>query len=916
MENSQALKNSLKINSPTFYSLSDSVLNISRFNKVELDWSSIVENIDTQEYLRDYFLSHSFIEVTGGTKVNECQGKEKFWDFFPYRYKDGENEINKEIFCITLNYPRRLYVVGTKDDYQKKSDIVPFLEKSIDDLWEKFEEQDYDYFLTYFDSEAKTLTFDKSPRKELVSRELLFYKEKFEHLSAKLKFIQQVNNKINSEFTSNILSEQENLQKLFGDSDLLSFYLSNYSRINLIEIDLKNEIDIIQNKLFEKGYFLETEKCENGCARKQWGLEFKSNYGEIYSLAKTEVDHEIITYVDKEVYDYSSPNRPPSGRGKDGKPIKQANGEAAWEFDGTKTKIIKEKVVRFEKRNEEQIKPVPIKDDPIYEKILKLKEKGYWVLVFENRDGSYFSNSSSLLSEIVESCESSEETRINTVIVIKEYDFVDPTNKAVISATFYYHPMRGVIPSKLPTIGIRETLDYRMSWAGLEVGKLIDSICLAPGETKIVSISSKFSSINSTTASTKTFNEISSVDSDEFSTEFEKLVTNELEKVRESSSSLSAGASYGGFIKADGEMKQSSKETIKDFTKNLNRSTTKATNTLSKKASVEVSFSSSTSVENTSTSTRNSTISNINQGRTLNLYYYQLNNRFLSRVYLENLRLEISSSLELIEGSGIYDKFVTKLSNIERVISLTKQFIPHLKDGDENKNLRVIIESIIRTLNEYTNLPLLIESEDKREIAKLNSLKIIKIQNQFAEKFNHPINYEQLIDAYKLLISSIQFEDLYYNPETFIIDSGSYYLDSQVGVNPATEEYSEKMRELEAVKISTEIKKQIALTDEVKAKNQLLNINSPYIKEIVVLKKAEATESFASTIILNLSTKINDSDWTVYIKNLNIGNLTMSLTNQDTSLVIEGLGELPGKEELESELLLLHNTTKAILRFI
>lgn len=925
MNPNKSLTETLQINSPTFYSISDSVLNITRFNKVELNWSDITDVVETQDYLRDYFFSHSFAEVDETTKLSDCKGT--FWDFISARVivketvlgptVNGEPqeieqsaEVVTELFCITLDRPRRLYVVGGKGRYFAKSDVEPFLEKSVVELWNEFDEKDCDYFLTYYDSGSNSLSFDKNPRRDLVSRELLFYKEKFEHLSAKLGFIQQVNNKIDGDFTSSILSDTETLKKLFGDSDLLSFYLSNYSRIKLIEIELRKEIDVIQNKLFEKGYFLETQKCDTGCNRTKWGRTFTSNFGEIYSLVQVEVIKEVEDEVDKVVFDDSFHPRP-SGRGKDGRPIKIANGEEAWEYTGTRKKIVKEKVKRLVPTKEEQIKPVQIVNDPIYERILKLKEDGYWVHVFENRDGGYWSyDGSSSLSEIVDECEDSEETRIRTVVVVKDYESVDQTNRAVIRASFYFHPMRGILPSRRPAIGIRETLDQRMSWAGLELGKLIDSICLAPGETKTVSISNKFSSVASTTTSSKTFNEISTVSTNEFGTEFEKLVTNELEKTSESSSSISAGASYGGLVSASGDMRQSNKETIKDFTKDLNRSTSKATNTLSKRASLEVSFSTSTSVEQTSTSTSNSTVSNINQGRTLNLYYYQLNNRFVSRLYLENLRLEISSSFELIEGSGIYENIVMKLGQIRRLLSLAQQFVPHLKNGDDNKSLRLIIESVVRTLNEYTNTPLLIENEDDKLVASLNSLDIIRIENHLVERFNCPLSYTQLLDAYGLLISSIQFDNLYFNEDTFIVDSGSFYLDSQVGILPATEEYSETMRNLEASRIAAEVHQQESRNEEIRAKNRLLSRGQAFITNITSFRKKVVidganpqTNSFS---LLSLSEAITEENWEIYVNGSPFEDCTATRNEDGKSILVNwGVAE-HNADSLKANLVLIN----------
>ena len=487
----------------------------------------------------------------------------------------------------------------------------------------------------------------------------------------------------------------------------------------------------------------------------------------------------------------------------------------------------------------------------------------------------------------MQDCENSDKVRVNTVIVIKDYSYVDNAKKSVIGATFYFHPVKAIIPSKLPTVGIRESLDYRMSWTGLEIGKLIDSICLAPGETKTISISNKFSTLNSSTTSNKTFNEISSVDTKENLTEFENLVTSELERSKESSSSISANASFGGYGGASGDSKQSSRETLKDFTKNLNKSSAKASNTLNKRASVEISSTSTTSVENSSSTTRNSTISNINQGKSLNLNYHQLNNRYTSRVYLDNLRLEVSSSLELIEGSGIYDKFLTKLSSIEQILALIKIFIPHFKAGDKNENLIVIIRAIIQNLNEYLDIPLSVEDGELKKLTTQNSLKIIKVQEEFVNKFSNDSNFSEILQDYKRLILSINFDELYFNEITTILDSGSYYLDSQVGVNPATESYSEKMRELESKKIAVEIENQRILNDSIKLKNSLLLSGMPYILNSKTYSKIE-NDVLTTFTVLDVSKQIDKNlELNVFIEESKIEGCSVEILDNQTTLLIK-----------------------------
>lgn len=901
------MKEAMNINPPSFYSISDSILNFKRTNKIIFDWNEILEDKPNRMgYLQNYFILNSYKDIDNNTILSSCKGH--FWDFYSCTTKQGD----KNLFGIKLEPSGRIYALWDNSNFIDEMAVTPLLDGSIDNLFKSINEIN-NLVIINPDNNGK-YNFDFNPDSNYISRELLFYYEKFQNLSAKLEFITIVNNKISEDsanttdksFLRNLFESNEQLSKIFVDNDLLDFYISNLSRIRAIEIDLNAELNIVVRKLLERGYYLHIKRLEKTATI---GKATSSvEYGKIYRVFEeskevvtgTREEEYWVTHID---YDYTMYDK---------------NGKAIGELNEPKIVKTKERQVRDIEVKEIQffstLKEVELNEDPIFNEVLRLKNEGKTVLFIENSSRGFVSNIGESLDSVIEDCFINEKKRKKTVLVFQDYESLNESKKGLIGAKFYYFPLPAIFPTQMPSIAIRETLDYRMSWNGLELGKLLSSINLAPGETKSVSVISKYSSINNITNNSKSFNEISSLDSSEITNEFEKLATNELEKSTESKSSISAGVSYGGFG-ASGDASQNSKETLKSFTKDLSKLTNKVTKTINKRATLEISSSSSQTTQNSTDTSRTSNISNINQGATLNLYYYQINNKFRSCLFIDDLKFIISSSTEKIQGSGIYDVTEIKIQSIEQLISIFENYLPKKYFDYKEKKIKIeIVKAVIRTLNEYTDKPLLTNENDEIEIFNNITTNSIKVLGKTVEKLNNAIDdYDKLLPLYKLFISSIAFDDLIVSEENIILDSGSYYIDSQVGVNPATEAYSERMRNLEALKVESQIENQVALTNEVKAKNQLLNSNSVYINDVSILINQDKNENL---IILSLSAKIVDNNWDIYVKNFKISPLSIDLVNDGYTILIKLSTLKSNEEELKQTLILINSVSKNIIRYI
>ena len=79
--------------------------------------------------------------------------------------------------------------------------------------------------------------------------------------------------------------------------------------------------------------------------------------------------------------------------------------------------------------------------------------------------------------------------------------------------------------------------------------------------------------------------------------------------------------------------------------------------------------------------------------------------------------------------------------------------------------------------------------------------------------------------------------------------SKALYLDSKVGINPATEPYAEKMRNLETLRVESEVNKQNILNTNLKLKNSIIQNGGVYITSINTFNKVTKSENKESLTI-------------------------------------------------------------------
>ncbi|OED43118.1 hypothetical protein AB833_04480 [Chromatiales bacterium (ex Bugula neritina AB1)] len=453
---------------------------------------------------------------------------------------------------------------------------------------------------------------------------------------------------------------------------------------------------------------------------------------------------------------------------------------------------------------------VEVDSEPWMKKLAEIQaEAGTRCFVFDMTDTGYVTDQGERLEDVMAQCHRNEIFRLNTVLFIPAYQ--QRLVSGIVKSKYLVirRPIAGMAPIGQPQFMIEEHLSYRSQWQGTELGQLTHSLNLAPGETRTVNVSRSIRRETEVVESINSVLDVTESRGEDLESSIEKTARNEGEQTSSDHWNAKAGGSYGGFS-ASGEAGGSNAMSSKQFAEKVGKIASKAARNMARNQRQEVSSSStSRSVVETSESSVGE-ITNINQGRTLNLLFYQLNNVFHGGVFLEKLRLIVVPSTEIVAGSGIRIPFTFDLSNLSdclTVLAADKQFWGPL--GIDPINIKLVaLRALFRTLTkEYINFDH--AGLDKQTLDNWNShedsSKTLgfgdKIPQAILDAFNSLGNAnwseEQYLKELKLvaeILVRLTEQNEPVDPHRLVVPSGALYLDALVGMQPATEAYSEEMR--------------------------------------------------------------------------------------------------------------------------
>ncbi len=405
-----------------------------------------------------------------------------------------------------------------------------------------------------------------------------------------------------------------------------------------------------------------------------------------------------------------------------------------------------------------------------------VKNKHKEVHIFDYTEGEYRDQNGIPLSVLLRELESSNYDQSDIKPNQKKL-FIIPQLKRTLSGETsiekylaVHNPIGGRRTNIAPNIYIVETYKQSVQQVpGHWLGKLSHTTCLFPGETrrlKIVTESKHESNISQDSRSKQAGSFRQKVDvRDQVRHELEQ--ENKTSDTKNWSVSASGGGSWGvSSVKASVSSSGSKTNSSSRVAKSLNDKVSEVLNDVSSSNEVQFVTTSTEKASVTSTSESIVDIKNVNQGRSINYKFFQILHKYVSMVTLEEIRIVVEYGHEVIPGLDVVQTKVYSLMELDNL------------------------------------LPDLVEEERASVIKQVRSL----IIDRYKESL--------LLDENKNPVD-INKEIIITQDQTYV-NSGAFYLDNEVSLLPATEEYVERAR-------NEEINEQVEKTNRIKAEAKAID---------------------------------------------------------------------------------------------
>ena len=454
---------------------------------------------------------------------------------------------------------------------------------------------------------------------------------------------------------------------------------------------------------------------------------------------------------------------------------------------------------------------------------------------------------------------------------------------------------------------IEEELSYRTEWRGTELGELVYSLNLAPGETRTVSVARTFERQTETTRSITSVLDVTESRSTDLASAMESEAKLEEEKGQSSHWDAKAGGSYGP-VSASASAGGARNQTSKQFARQMQSIAKNAAQSIGKSTREEVSATSRTSEKVESSESSVGQIANINQGRALNLLFYRLNNIYHGGVYLEDLRLVVVPGREIVAGTGIQVPVTFKMLEMAEALDALADEDPFVEYfGVDPASLRshalkTLYETIVYEYLDAESLARLgIREENRKALPAIfdqssGALSLehpprhIELEAEENGKENgdseQPSSYEKDLEQAGRTLLGLTTRNVPVEPHSLAVPSGALYLDALVGMRPATEPYSEEMRTRELQTKSAEIEEMLARAALDRARAQSLSqrstmYDSPLLLRSPVIQKA-VPENEGRRLAIFLSGPLPHGRWLVYHGSEPVGELEAFTPGEST----------------------------------
>lgn len=544
--------------------------------------------------------------------------------------------------------------------------------------------------------------------------------------------------------------------------------------------------------------------------------------------------------------------------------------------------------------------------DPWEEKELVLSQiEGLASYRFERVGGEYVTATGIELTDVVERCEQDEAFRRTVAIWIPSYEQKLTSGEVLTRYAIFKRPFPGYTPVRSPTLFVHETLSYRTGWRTSELGELVHSVNMAPGEERTITIEQSTTRQVEDVQSTTSILDLTESESLELSDEIEKEASSSNESTRTNSLSASASGSYGPFS-GSASTNTSSTQTAKQFARQLERVARKAARNMTRKSTQEVRSSTTVKTNVSRSESTSINVKNINEGRTLNILFYRLYNIFSASLVVENLQVVVTPSIEVVHGSGVTVPHVYDFARLDQAFSafdfqeLGYEPTPEL-GSDSYTSLFVafwsyLIDQFIGLLGREYDINAGEEAANFIRFSGAPNMLLTAVRAGKRPRLtpgngterNNPENlYRCLREALESIIVELDeaVQDGRESGEAkpliqhdLRVASPGLYVDAMLGVSPATEPYAEEMRAQKVMAEAAEVARQFAVVDYYRALAGTLpsGDSSP---PMVVIARRESNRR----IQLNLGKWYKKGRWALFVDALKVREFDVT---QDTAVAI------------------------------
>lgn len=462
--------------------------------------------------------------------------------------------------------------------------------------------------------------------------------------------------------------------------------------------------------------------------------------------------------------------------------------------------------------------------------------------------GEYLDQHGITLEQLAARLDQHPDARLDTVLILPLPDetYADDVSRFLILR----NPQISGRILRPPACRFEERFRTDLTWMGMRVEGLVNSINLMPGESREITFTTKrkraWETVSASSRITKSNRSLESAASVQRKDSLENRIEDELtrqtgatdtQESSSSSTSTSGGKGGGGFsigpfrFGGSAEAKRTShtrsatktvsslNQTWNDSKKTLNRVSSEFSeeNSLTFQNSEESSRTSrrSESAEDLYSESRKIQIRNINEGRTVNYNFFQIQNVYSSLLSAESVEIHFDTGIEIIRGTGITIGRSVAADELER---LQRDLHIYPAEG-RRKIVRAIMAQLLRRYVvipglEPDDMPRVIQLDpDERRAISLDDADLQRVYRAVAAAgadVNKPTTARDLDRCIPLRKRSAAIAAG--AEATHAVNTGNYYVDAQLGAEPATEAYLEERRTIETDRQRALVEEQRART--------------------------------------------------------------------------------------------------------